>query len=300
MTEQDIKQRLGCNDALFNNIFLFRQQFDIVPQKEHYGLSIAYQDIQELRKSFLSQLVDTVVDWVYSSEKFAKLQMQFAATGKTPAAAASEVVNKAKQKFRTSDDKLLIQGQLGELVLFNFIQHVFHAIPLLRKMPITTSSDIERFGSDAIHYTVRDDKNIIILGEAKAYTSEYAFNSALEASIASILSSYNNFRDEMNLYLHEDFVDKEADQIAEAFLSNTLPNTQIELVCLVMYDESTAINVTNEADIQAQIEDIIKRRYASYDNSKIDVSQPKLRRITYAIFPVWKFKELATEFSKLL
>ena len=34
------------------------------------------------------------------------------------------------------------------------------AVPLLRKMKITTSSQHERFGADAIHYKVENGKNI--------------------------------------------------------------------------------------------------------------------------------------------
>lgn len=69
MTKEDIKARLIQNDALFNNIYVVEQQFDIVPDdRMHYGAAITYQDLMELRSGFLEQLVDTVVDWVYSSE----------------------------------------------------------------------------------------------------------------------------------------------------------------------------------------------------------------------------------------
>ena len=52
------------------------------------------------------------------------------------------------------------------------------ATPLLRKMKIATSSEHERFGADAIHYKIQDAKNIIILGEAKTYSSNYKFATA--------------------------------------------------------------------------------------------------------------------------
>lgn len=70
MTKEDIKTRLINNDALFKNIYVVEQQFDIVPEdRKHYGAAVSYQDIMELRSDFLEQLIDTVVDWVYSSEK---------------------------------------------------------------------------------------------------------------------------------------------------------------------------------------------------------------------------------------
>ena len=142
MTKEDIKARLINNDALFKNIYVFEQQFDIVPEdRKHYGAAVSYQDIMELRSDFLEQLIDTVVDWVYSSEKYAALKAKFIESGKSEGAAVSQVVRKAKAKFRRGDDKLLIQGQLGELLLFHFIQRFKGAVPLLRKMPITTSAE---------------------------------------------------------------------------------------------------------------------------------------------------------------
>ena len=42
--------------------------------KEHYGVSIAFQDIQELREDFINDLLDAIVDLVYSSEKYKELR----------------------------------------------------------------------------------------------------------------------------------------------------------------------------------------------------------------------------------
>lgn len=302
MTSEDIKKKLIPNDALFNDIYVIEQTFDILPNDHsHFGAAISYQDISELRSDFLSQLVDTVVDWVYSSEKYADLKRQFIASGKTEAAAVSQIIRKATQKFRRGEDTLLIQGQLGELLLFHFIQRIKHAVPLLRKMPITTSADHERYGADAIHYKVEDNKNIIILGEAKAYTRKYQFATAFEKAVKSILDTYANFRSELNLYLHEDFLDIDLDLVAEKLLNNTLPNVKIELVSLVLYDETKEISLTSEEDIKAQIERIIQDRYHSFDNSKIDIgANPILKRITYIVFPVWNFDKLAEEFQNMI
>ncbi len=49
ITEAEVRARLICNDALFENIFLCQQKFEIVPYHKHIGASIAYQDIQELK-----------------------------------------------------------------------------------------------------------------------------------------------------------------------------------------------------------------------------------------------------------
>ena len=105
----------------------------------------------------------------------------------------------------------------------------------------------------------------------------------------------------MTLYVHEDFLDKEMNEIAEAYLNNKLENVEIHLVSIVVYDETTDLNMTNKSDIQSQIEEIIKNRYEDFDNSKIDIEHnPILNRITYIVFPVWKLEELVRDFQNRL
>lgn len=302
MTKEDIVKRLIINDALFRNIYIFEQTFDIEPKnKPHVGAAIAFQDLQELRIDFLDELVNTVADWVYSSEKFSKMKQQYMRAGRSEASAASAVLSKAKSKFRTDDNRLSIQGQLGELLLFHFIQRIKQAVPLLRKMPIMTSSHHERFGADAIHYKIENNKNILIIGEAKTYTSKYKFCDAFQDALTSILGSYANLRSELRQYVHEDFLNDELDLIAEAVLENTLPNLEVELISIVVYNETQKISMTNEEDIKQQIEAIIQSRFASFENSKIDLQKnPILKRITYIVFPIWKLDELAKNFQSLL
>ena len=51
LNETDITKRLLISNALFNDIHLVTQKFDILPDdKMHYGASIAYQDIQKKLK----------------------------------------------------------------------------------------------------------------------------------------------------------------------------------------------------------------------------------------------------------
>lgn len=301
LTKADIESKLINNNALFNNIHIMQQNFDIIPNKDtHIGANIAYQDIRELRTEFINELYDTIVDWVYDSEKYQELLKREMQNGKGRAAASSAIQRKAKEKFRGNreSDKLLVQGQMGELLLFHFIQRFMKATPLVRKMKITTSSDMERFGSDAIHYRKDGDKNVFVLGEAKVYTSDYQFNLAFRNSLDSILNTYNNFSQELNLYVHEDFLSQELDEIAESYLNNTITNPYLELVCIVMYNENKKIDILSNVSIYSQIEKIIKDRFKNFDNSKIDIgTNPILSRINYIVFPVWKLEELVTEFQ---
>lgn len=304
MDEKDILKRLVQNDALFRKIHVITQTYDIFPNdKEHIGAYIEYQDINELREDFLEELTDSIVDWIYSSEKFNELKQKAISKGKTEAAATQEVGRKAKQKFRANhnSDKLLIQGQLGELLLFHFIQRCMKAVPLLRKMNITTSSEHERFGADAIHYKVEKEKNILILGEAKTYTSAYKFTEAFSDALESIVNTYKKHRSELNLYVHEDFLDVEMNAVAEEYLNNTLDNVEIQLVSIITYNETTQLKIEKEEEIKSQIEEVIENRYKQYDKRKIDITNnPILKRITYIVFPVWDLKDLAERFQNMI
>lgn len=295
----DVECNIIPNAELFNFINIYNQRFDIIPSdKNHYGAFIEYQDITELREDFLNALMDTIVDWIYRQEKYENLIKKEIEKGKSHATAASVIARSAKQKFRgKKSDNLLSQGQFGELLLFHFIQYCFNAVPLLRKMPITTSANQERFGADAIHFKYEKDKNIIVLGEAKAYTRG-SFNQAFEKALNSIVDTFNNHRDELNLYIHEDFLDEKLNDIAERYLSNTLKNVEVRLVCIVAYNESIKIEEQSEIEIRDKIKSIIAERYSKFDKSKIKLDKNKiLNRITYIVFPIWKLEELVKKFQ---
>lgn len=304
MEEKDILKRLIKNDSLFNMIGVIVQQYDILPNnKEHIGAYIEYQDIQELRDGFVEELSDTIVDWIYSSEKYEEIKKKLVNSGKSEAAASQYIGRKAKNKFRgnKNSENVLIQGQMGELLLYHFIQKCMKAVPLLRKMNIATSSDHERFGADAIHFKIENDKNVIILGEAKTYTSKYKFNEAFSDALDSILNTYNKHRSELGLYIHEDFLDDEMNVVAEKYLNNTLKSVEIQLVSIVTYNELSQIDKIDENTIRNNIKKIIEDRYRNYDKNKIDMRKnPILSRITYIVFPVWDLKELAEKFQKLI
>lgn len=73
MKEKDILKRLVKNDALFRNIHVITQNYDIIPKdKNHMGAYIEFQDLNELREDFLEELIDSIVDWIYSSDNSIK------------------------------------------------------------------------------------------------------------------------------------------------------------------------------------------------------------------------------------
>lgn len=304
ITEDELKKKLINNDDLFNKISVFQADFDIVPKNgKHMGAYISIRDTKELRDQFLNSLYDTIVEYVYSMDKYNSLiEREVNRNKRSLPNANSYVQRKASHKFRSNykDDNLLIQGQLGELLLFHFIQKFKGAVPLLRKMPITTSEYLERNGCDAIHYKYENGKNIFYLGEAKTYSSKYKFNAAFEEALNSIITTCKNIDDELGLYVSEDFLDSDLNDIADDFIEGRLSNTEIRPVNVILYNEAYEKKAQTEDMIKKEIEEVIKNRYEKFDNSKINANEPLIQRITYIVFPIWNLDELAKQFQRMI
>ena len=87
-------------------------------------------------------------------------------------------------------------------------------------------------------------------------------------------------------------------EIAESYLNNTLNDVEVQLVSIIVYNETKEIDLTNRDDIHKQINEIIAERYKNFDNNKIDIDgNAILKRITYIVMPIWKLDELAQSFQ---
>jgi hypothetical protein len=202
----------------------------------------------------------------------------------------------AFSKFRPGN----VQGQFGELLLFNFVQHFFQAVPLLRKQSITTSTGHERFGADAIHFKRDGDINQIVLGESKCYISKYQFAVAFETSLRSILSSFENLDSEFHLYTHDDFIDPKLEFIAKDYKAGRLKNVRFELVCLVAYNETDSRFGKSEVEIKNAILTAVKRRCSALEDKLFNSFEENyLERINYIFFPIWELDALLEEFKKI-
>ena len=112
MKEKDILKRLVKNDALFRNIHVITQNYDIIPKdKNHMGAYIEFQDLNELREDFLEELIDSIVDWIYSSDKFAELKQKAMVT------LGREVDNAAKENQMLQQLRRLVEKQGRSLEL---------------------------------------------------------------------------------------------------------------------------------------------------------------------------------------
>ena len=299
MDASHIQSLLISNESLFNHIYVVEQKFDIIPTQKHYGMAIDFIDIQESRTNFIEELVHTIIDWVYSRSRQKTITDALQDEGKSSGVISSVLVSRAHKKFRRSDSGELLHGQFGELLLANCIQKFFKAVPILRKMRITTSTEHERFGADAIHYRIDNGKHIIILGEAKSYTSDYQFNTAFKKSIESILDTYKKHQDELKLYIHEDFLEPELENVATKYLNNKLKDVEIHLASVISYNEKTKRQGASCEEIRASILRTIRSRFEKFDKSLIDIkNNPILDRITYIVFPVWDLEQVIELFAK--
>lgn len=285
---------LSHTDALMNQIFWFEQKISKPKAASHRGVTIKYVDIKPKRDAFIRELKSTATSWVYSNEKYTALfDEELKRRGNDALNAHSYLLQVADQKFR----KGCPQGQFGELLLFNFIQFFFGAPPLLRKMPITTNPGVERHGADAIHFKDTGREQIFFLGESKCYESRYSFNKALQKSVDSIVTSFDNIENELLLYEHDDFIDPRLRGIAEKLRNNKLDTPRFELVCLFVYEETTDVDAPVAAEIESNIKQCLEKRWAdTKDDLYKNVRGPVVERIHYVAFPSWKLSALLSDF----
>lgn len=294
LSETQVDALLANTAELFLNIYSFACSGHSLPGKSHRGAAIAHQDIRERREDFIRELRNTMCSWVFSKAKYeAIFRRTLELRNQDMQNATSHIQALVSEKFR----KGFPQGQFGELLLFNFIQNVFKAPPMLRKMSITTNAAIERHGADAIHYRPIAGRNLVFLGEAKSYSSKYKFGEALSASVESALNTLENLSSELNLYVYEDFVDEPLRDIARQIRENALPNVVFELVCIVSYAETSDKAGANQAEIESKIEAILNERLKTHSALLSGKDPLVLQRIHFICLPFWNFDALLMEFD---
>lgn len=281
-----------------HHVHWVEQTFDVVPNKNHIATCINFVDRQEFRVEFCRELINTIPDWIYSKRKSKELLDKLIAR-RGVANASAELSSICFDKFRDRNPKkLFTQGQFGELLLFNFLQKFHSAVPLLRKMPITTGTSLERNGADAIHYTLSSDKkHLFFLGESKAYTAG-TFYSATKKAVESILKTYEEHRKEIGLYIYDDFLEDELQKIADSYKNGTLKNVEVHLVSIIIFNETDIFDKTDETQIKADIIKIIEERCKKIDKKIFNAIDKGLYpRFNYIFFPIWELEKLIENFQ---
>ncbi len=92
-----------------------------------------------------------------------------------------------REKFRKMDSN---EGELGELLLFSFLETDLKAPKLLTKMELKTNPNMYFNGADGVHYLKLTNGNFqLIFGESKAYTD-------LSDGISKALDSIRDFKND--------------------------------------------------------------------------------------------------------
>src|ERR1700679_3736029 len=121
LTQKEIDEFKKAGAAFMNHVHWVTQTFDLVPNKNHFGTSINYVDLQEFRDEFCTELINTIPDWIYSQKKAKEIIEGFLLFGRSQQNANAALTTLTFKKFRNRDSNrdLFIQGQFGELLLFN-------------------------------------------------------------------------------------------------------------------------------------------------------------------------------------
>ena len=290
----DIDSLLPKMDAFMRTMHHVSMDLEINPKKEHIGTCINYNDLIQLKTDFVKELLASVSRFVYAQAKGKEIVTKLEADHETED--AYNLLNQqAKDKFRPYS----VQGQFSELLLFNLLQYHFKAVPLIRKMKITTNVQLERNGADAIHIARDGDKYRLYLGEAKTYTS--GFKAGFKESLKSIVDTFSKHKSELDLYKFEDFLEPELLNIATKYINNELDNVEVHLVCIITYCVGdVALGATRQETIDQYVSSIINEVKKIKDTDYPEIETPILARINYIFMPVNGLEQLIGDFKKKL
>lgn len=290
----DIEALLPKMEAFMRTLYHVSVDFEIKPKKEHIATCINYNDLLQLRPEFTKELLASVTRFVYSRSKSKDIVAALSADHELEDA-YNLLTQQAKDKFRPYS----VQGQFSELLLFNLLQYHFRAIPLIRKMKITTNVQLERNGADAIHIGVVDDKYVLYLGEAKTYTS--GFKSALKSALDSVYDTFRKHRNELNLYKYEDFLEPELQDIATKYINSERLDLEVHMVCIVTFCiGAITIGESRDATIEKFIQ-VIKDEIAHLKESDYpDIPEAIFGRINYIFMPIDNLQSLLDDFKTKL
>lgn len=135
---------------------------------------------------------------------------------------AGTLADKAKEKFKNYNQN---EGELGELMLYCFLENHLGAPKILSKLELKTSNKMYVNGSDGVHFLKLENGNYqLIFGESKMYQD-------LGTAIENALESIREFKEEVNKKgdeksgitfeknLISDNLEKEFDEDEELFLT---------------------------------------------------------------------------------
>ena len=203
---------IGENNFLQSFIHIDTQQLSNKNKMDIFMLNSNANEFDY--KSLERNLLDPIITYSLSR----KVQQKY----KNSAATLSK---RAREKFKEYSKNT---GELGELMLYCFLERHLKAPKILSKLELKTSSQLYVNGSDGVHYLKLEDGNYqLIFGESKMYQD-------LGIAIERALESIRQFKEEVNQKGEEksgitfeknlisDNLQKEFDEEDEKFLTKLI------------------------------------------------------------------------------
>lgn len=146
-------------DKRFLNLFK-TVQIDTCPQQSTLNLHILnIESNQFIYSKLVEELRELIISYVHSNRRIEEFKQNYPAYSPKP-------FFEAIQKFRSYTSN---EGELGELLLYAFLEAGLNAPKLLSKMELKTDSNDYIKGSDGVHLLETDDSFQLIFGESKLY-----------------------------------------------------------------------------------------------------------------------------------
>ena len=173
---------------------------------------------------------------------------------------------KAREKFKdiTKND-----GELGELLLFCFLEGHLEAPKILTKLELKTSNNLYVNGSDGVHLKKISDKRYqLIFGESKTYQDlSNAFNNAFK--------SISEFKNELNINGEaKSGISFEKGLISSNVESGIFDETDEDILNVLLYPEdkpNTNIALDDAFSIFVGYEIDISEEQKKYSNDEFPV-----------------------------
>lgn len=151
-------------------------QIDDCPQQSTLNIHVLNIESNEfIYYKLVEELRDIIITYVHSNRRLEEFMKSYPSYSPKP-------FFEAIQKFRNYTSN---EGELGELLLYAFLEAGLNAPKLLSKMQLKTDSNDYIKGSDGVHLLELDDGYQLIFGESKLYAdllegAREAFDSILD------------------------------------------------------------------------------------------------------------------------
>jgi len=185
-----------------------------------------------------------------------------------------------REKFKELDQN---KGELGELLLFSFLETDLKAPKLLTKMELKTNPNLYFNGADGVHYLKLSDGNYqLIFGESKAYDD-------LGDGISAALNSIRDFK-------NNSIKDDESGTVKGIEFERGLLNACIMQEC---YTEEERAFLKSLIYPKSSNSYMVDTAFAVFVLYNLEISPNEKKKSNYD-FRKWLFTRLEEEVSKIL